>query len=285
MRASCRWLTAILLPHPSFELIQSTRSIKTSTSSLFADKRRFAERSARQEERIYELEKIQSRTCSQESELDGLKQKVFVEQYDPALFNDSHKAFKEAHNRVFAALCRYCKCNSTSRNIFFLDGQDAGTATALSAADLSLECCYVANRHKSTCIALAEWGLPNIAHGSAQQVLSKDGTFHDIPFCAFYFDGCGGHAPIIVDMLTAALDNPGLCDPLLAVGISIVGGNRDVVNKELTITRALVKLAKARGLRVDHVLDDCERYGITEEISKVEGNTLTTWFLLEEDLR
>lgn len=207
-----------------------------------------------------------------------------MEQYDPDSFSESHKAFKEKHNQVFAALCRYCGCD-TFKNIFFLDGQDAGTASALAAAKIPLECCYVANRHESTVEALKEWGLPFIAHESAQQALSEDGMFHNVPFGAYYFDGCGGHAPIIVDMVEAAFSQTRRCDPPIAIGISIVGGNRDSVDKELTIARALVRLAKARGLRVNHVLDDCERYGIEKDMSKVEGSTLTTWFLLEDDKR
>jgi hypothetical protein len=33
-------------------------------------------------------------------------------------------------------------------------------------------------------------------------------------------------------------------------------------------------------------LDDCERYGITQDfVAKVEGNTMTTWLLLVKDVR
>lgn len=289
MRQSHGWFIAFLLPHPSFELIFcGTRNInnKWKASRLFLDKRRFAERSSRQEERIYTLEELEERTADQDSELEGLKQKSFVEQYDPAAFSESHRAFKDAHNRIFVALCRYCECGcpTGTRNVFFLDGQDAGTASILSKAEISLESCYVANRHESTCQALKEFGLNHIAHGSATQALSENGIFQKIPFGAYYFDGCGGHPPILIDMLKAALDETRSCEPPIAIGISIVGGNRDVVDKELKVVRALVKLAKTRGLRVDHVLDDCERYGITQA-AKVEGGTLTAWFLLEKDDR
>jgi hypothetical protein len=285
MRPLYGWLIASLLPHPSFELIHGVRNIIKPTTRIFVDKRRFAERSSRQEERIYELEELETRTSSQDSELEGLKQKTFVEQYDPAAFSETHRAFKDSHNHVFAALCRYCECGCPTRNVFFLDGQDAGTASTLSKAEISFESCYVANRHESTCQVLKEFGLNHIAHGSAKQVLSS--IFHNIPFSAYYFDGCGGHPPILIDMLQAALDETRTtCEPPIAIGVSIVGGNRDVVDKELKIVQALVKLAKARGLRVEHVLDDCERYGITQDfVAKVEGNTMTTWLLLVKDVR
>lgn len=289
--------TVALLPTSSFGFIHSGSGIinnkqrKVNTSSrLHVGKRRFAERSARQEERIYELQRLSTRrTSDQESELKGLMNKSFVEQYDPSSFSESHASFKQAHNQVFAALCCYCGCHTdSSRNAFFLDGQNAGTASALTSKGLiPIESCYVANRHETTCKALKEWGLQHVAHASAQESLSDGGIFHSTSFGAYYFDACGGHPPIILGMLKAALDKRRTLEAPVAIGFSIVGGNRDVVNKEMEIIKSLVKLAKARGLRVDHVMDDCERYGISDnkKLSKVEGNTMTSWFLLENDIR
>jgi hypothetical protein len=268
-----------------------------SSTRLGLDKRRFLERAARQEARIYELEKKNgssseqiSLSLSERSELQGLKVSSFVEQYDPVSFSADHVDFKDQHNQAFAQLCHYCGCDDdddddeqgNNKNIFFLDGQNAGTALTLQSAGLSLDSCYVANRHESTCQALLEWGLPHVAHASAQDALKKSGDFEHVPFGAYYFDGCGGHAPIIIDMLTAALEKPYLAKPPIAVGVSLVGAS-NIVNKELQVRRRLVQLAKAHGLTVRHVLEDCERYGVDPTISFVEGTTLTTWFLLVEE--
>lgn len=223
---------------------------------------------------------------SERSELQGLKVSSFVEQYDPVSFSADHVDFKDQHNQAFAQLCHYCGCDDdekgNNKNIFFLDGQNAGTASTLQSAGLSLDSCYVANRHESTCQALLEWGLSHVAHASAQDALKKSGDFEHVPFGAYYFDGCGGHAPIVIDMLTAALDKPSLAKPPIAVGISLVGAS-NIVNKELQARRRLVQLAKVHGLNVRHVLEDCERYGVDPTISFVEGTTLTTWFLLVEE--
>lgn len=258
--------------------------VSWSSSYLSLDKRRFVERSARQEQRIYELEQREGLNPEEILELEGLRRKtLFVEQYDPSAFTAYHVQFKQRHNQVFASLCHYCDCND-NRNVFFLDGKDAGTSSTLLAAGLDLNCCYTANRHETTCLALTEWGLQHVIHASAAEALR--GVFANISFAAYYFDGCGGHPPVIVDMLTAALDKETrlIPEPPIAIGISIVGGNRDVVNKELYVVRALVKLAAAHNLRVHHVLENCERYDVEDTtISRVEGSTLTSWFLLDAD--
>jgi hypothetical protein len=48
----------------------------------------------------------------------------------------------------------------------------------------------------------------------------------------------------------------------VAVGFSIVGGNRDVLDKEQDVIRNVVLMARKCGLGVVHALDDPERYGI-----------------------
>lgn len=297
------------------------------------NKQRFQERSARQEQRIYELQQRQqqllpasSLSPQETAELDGLTSKaLFVEQYDPSSFSNEHVQFKQQHNAIFRQLCHYCHCGAllreeetddvddddgdeeeknTIRNIFFLDGPDAGTASVLLAKEaftsstsmrtISLEHCYVANRHASTCDALKGWGLTHVAHMGAADALRND--FGNVSFGAFYFDGCGGHPPIIMDMIHAAIQTTTTTtngkanktqhtniQPPIVIGFSLVGGNRDVVNKELAILRSLVDLVKPLGWRVDHVLQDCERYGMSADIlvAKVDGNTLTTWVVLE----
>jgi hypothetical protein len=70
-----------------------------------------------------------------------------------------------------------------------------------------------------------------------------------------------------------------------AIGFSLLGSMKDVVDKELSICQALNKISKESGRTMKHVLDDPERYGISKEIRKVSGgrgsNTFTTWLILE----
>ena len=60
-----------------------------------------------------------------------------------------------------------------------------------------------------------------------------------------------------------------------------MGGNRDVVGKELDVCRTLTLIARANGMRTRHVLDDPARYGLPMDIVKTEGGTFTSWMLLE----
>lgn len=264
---------------------------------LQVNKQRYEERSSRQEQRIYELELLSSPSSKESAELKGLKAKSFVEQYDPSSFTDDHVFFKKQHNEVFRQLCIYCGCGETfiddqgterARQVFFLDGPDAGTKKVLLSDfndnSIQVENLYIANRHKSTCEVLTQHGLCHVVPLNAEQALK--GPFRDILFGAYYFDGCGGHPPILIDMIQASLESISKTKPPIAIGFSIVGGNRDVVDKELVVLRALVELVKPLRIRVHHVLHDCERYGIdcnNKPISKVDGNTLTSWAILEED--
>lgn len=125
-----------------------------------------------------------------------------------------------------------------------------------------------------------------------------------VTFAAYYFDGCGGHAPVVSNMITAALEARSrygneLVDAAVpdadrgnaprrrppspvAVGFSLVGGGRDVVDKEVEVCRAVVECAKALGYReVRHALDDPWRHGLDPDTKKVEGSTLTSWLVLE----
>ena len=182
----------------------------------------------------------------------------------------------------------------SSINILYLDGPDAGTSLALKDAGINPERCFVPNRHRSTCDTLLEL-IPgiNVAHASASEAMLEGvGSFSRDCFSAFYLDGCGGHAPMIDEMISAAfLPRVGVEESELSlrspivIGFSILGGNRDVVDKEQSVVRNLVRLVKPFGLRVDHVLDDVERYGITENVNKIEGGTMTTWLMIERDVR
>jgi hypothetical protein len=264
------------------------------------------QRLARREDRISVLEELalDERTPAEQAELDGLTSRSFFkEQYDPSAFSDEHRAFKASHNEAFVALVKYCQSasllssndnkkrkhdNKKLINVFSLDGPDAGTTSALrTMAGLAPEQCYVANRHVSTCDSLVSSGLlpeENVAHASASEALGKEGQFANVVFSAYYLDGCGGHVPQLVDMLSCALlrGDTG-CDSVgpVAVGFSIVGGNRDVIDKEQDVIRNVVLMARKCGLSVVHALDDPERYGICPTVRKVSGGTMTTWLMLE----
>ena len=254
-------------------------------------------RQVNREDRIVVLEELGTdRTSSQNLEYQSLlvQQENFEEQYDATAFDDQHVAFKLQHNEAFGSLARYC-CDVTnpmnsSPKVFFLDGPDGATTASLLELGIQVEDCYVANRHSSTCKTL-ESNYPNlnVLHTSAAKAFddSMKESFSRVDFSAYYFDGCGGHVPHVVEMITAALtitapwkketNHP------IAVGFSLLGDTRNMVEKDLAITRAVAHLARARRMRTRQILDEPERYGIPATIAKTQGKTLTSWILLESD--
>lgn len=264
------------------------------------------EKSVRRENRISVLESIDVLSSSEKAELDGLL-KVrdnFEEQYSTTSFTSEHVEFKRVHNEAFVALARYCHQDRQERgyiddtttkklNVFYLDGPDCGSTNILiDSAGFDPSQCYVANRHESTCNILQEI-LPNenVICATASEALSPsedkvDKSFSDIDFAAYYFDGCGGYVPHIIQMMSSALirlDNDNQQPSRTTVGFSLMGGNKDIVEKELEICRALSIIANRRGMPTRHVLDDPIRYGIPNEICKTEGGTFTSWMLLESE--
>jgi hypothetical protein len=114
------------------------------------------------------------------------------------------------------------------------------------------------------------------------------GALAHIDFMAYYFDGCGGFVPHIVDMVTAALSRPTFDSTKpMALGYSLLGGNKDVIGKELIVSQTVTKLARQRGMTVIHALDDPSRYGLSSNVKKVNGpgggGTFTTWLLLQPE--
>ena len=220
-------------------------------------------------------------------------------------------------------------------NIFVLDGPDGKSTRALIAGGFKADQCYVANRHESTCAALrkvesdsAGLGLggmlppENIVCASATEALFQGGAYcndresdrdeawrlgrmeagqlGNIDFSVYYFDGCGGYAPPVNRMLSAAFlgrdqdregDDPSSPSSAVAVGFSIVGGNRDVMDKEVQVTRHLTQMMKEQmqgidgginnAIRVCHVFDDPVKYGVSKSLRKIGGGTMTSWFVLE----
>jgi len=248
-----------------------------------------AQRLVSRENRIAILSEMMERSDAEEAELTGLLSKNFREQYDPSLFTEEHVRFKQDHNQALCDLALYCQQQRHQDNsdipnhepisILYLDGPDAQTTLALQQR--GFQHLYVVNRHEESCQAL-EAHLPadNIICDNVQEALSQD-PLRDIMFGAYYLDGCGGHAPQIMAMLEGALAHRAPCSTCIAVGWSIVGGNRDVIHKHMQCVQKLVALAKDMNMTVQHVLDDPERYGVNVRLNMVEGSTFTTWFVLE----
>ena len=69
----------------------------------------------------------------------------------------------------------------------------------------------------------------------------------------------------------------------MAVGFSLLGDTRNMVEKDMMVTRFLAKLARSRKMRTRQVLDEPELYGIDPNIPKTLGNTLTSWILIESE--
>jgi len=260
-------------------------------------------------------------------------------------FKEAHNAVFLALVKYCSRRVPFSSSLPTSVNAFYLDGPAAGTTLALRAGGVDLSHCFVANRHVETCQSLVGAGLPpaNVAYEWAAEALRRfpgshglgtsssstadrthdtatqsddrnicdggGGSLSDIEFGAFYFDGCGGYAPVVADMVTAALSGRGSgakgatekegnndfsfgsngairqssppSNPV-AVGFSLVGGNRDVLDKEIAVVRRVVELAKEAGFtRVVHVLDDPSKFGVDPDTCKVDASTLTTWLVLE----
>jgi hypothetical protein len=69
------------------------------------------------------------------------------------------------------------------------------------------------DRHEANCLAFSEWGLWDACHASATEALSGGGELENNPFAVHYFDGCGGHPPITINMLTVAYNMQQLPEP------------------------------------------------------------------------
>lgn len=254
-----------------------------------------------------------ARTLAEESEYQSLQrqQHIFEETYDITAFDDLHIAFKEQHNLAFSALARYCFDSSSNHGystltpkVFYLEGPDGGTTQTLqNIGDIAIADCFVANRHGSTCDILSEkYPDLNVIHASATDALIDTGaalgssnsstSFSGIDFCAYYFDGCGGHVPQITDMMEAAFShysssedspNQNQYPRRMAVGFSLLGDTRNMVEKDMMVTRFLARLARSRKMRSRQVLDEPELYGIDPNIPKTQGHTLTSWILIESE--
>jgi hypothetical protein len=254
-------------------------------------------------------------TDAERAELNGLlrSRENYEEQYNSKDFSEDHIEFKAIHNDVFACLVQWCEKerkkasgeDPVTTNVFFLDGPDGGTASSLiNKGDLAPTQCYVANRHESTCFALRQNSgglLPeeNVVHATSSEALTKgalgakqQGALAHLEFTGFYFDGCAGYVPHIINMMSSALlvlddDHDQKQGYPIAVGYSLLGGTKNVVEKELEVSRALTLIARSRGMNIVHALDDPSRFGLPPNVPKLGGkfgNTFTTWLILQPNI-
>jgi len=223
---------------------------------------------------------------------------------------------------------------TTTTNLFYLDGPDSRTSTAvIQKGNYTPAQCYVANRHPYSC-ALLRQILPetnvlhatcceaftttttnttiranknNSGHSSSTSTSTPPSTFASIDFTSYYFDGCGGYVPHIIDMISSALVTVGKVTAVveevqegrnngpaghvslpIIIGYSVLGGAKDVIDKELQINRAITTIAQQQlKMRMIHVLDNPQKYGLSTNptLSKISetSNTFTTWLLLEPE--
>ena len=272
---------------------------EASVSRRTGERLRRLEKAARREDRIEALLILDTSSPAEQAELAGLlrARESFEEQYDATSFTPEHVDFKRMHNEAFASLALQCHTLRIRHSddedsggkiprVFYLDGPDAATTTALVRRGFPLASCFVANRHASTVDTLRKI-LPrtNVAHATAAEALTPgaEGGFSELEFAAYYFDGCGGFAPHVIGMMRAALLSSKARRPSpVAVGFSLTGG-KGMIGRELQVCRALSEIAGTVGMRTRHTMDDPKRYKMPQNIPKTEGNTFTTWMLLEED--
>eukprot|EP00536_Pseudo-nitzschia_multiseries_P004602 jgi/Psemu1/323529/estExt_fgenesh1_pg.C_770015 len=245
----------------------------------------------------------------------------FEEQYDATEFTDEHLRFKDLHNDAFVRLIRTGSALIRDGNLdpdrCFVANRHESTCASLrrSGGGLLPDSNVV---HATASEALSKAATTVFTGGDDLQLeleldsnsesnpesQQQQGALAHVSFQGYYFDGCAGFAPLITNMMSSALlrlegdddenDNGDdgeeqRADPRrhIVVGYSLIGGgsqkshSASMVENELFVTRALTTIAKTRGMRVCHALDDPERYGLDPKLPKVVGNTFTTWLILE----
>lgn len=220
--------------------------------------------------------------------------------YDASHFTAAHRAFKDSHNTIFAALAEYCCSSAADANLFYLDGANGGTTRSLLAAGFGMDQLYSANLFDATVEALRTnpaTRLKHIVPGRAEDALAVGGCFAHVPFAALYIDGCGGTTSPVIAAIDAAMgaagDQRGRLEqaappPKMAVGFTLTLAEptgRALSDREQDVVRAVVAAARRAGYAgpVRHVGDEPERYGVDPATCKREQGTLTTWLIVGDD--
>lgn len=236
--------------------------------------------------RIAELQSRNTLTTSSSSrELNSLMR---ADSYDSRLFSDAHRHFKCIHNNAFVILARYCLKNSSSARVFYLDGYDGSTTSALLAAGFLLNDLFVANIFPDTVQNLkSSHGLANIFLGRAQDALASEPLMR-IQFAAYYLDCCGGSPGPIIDMIDAIFSNTKRnLLPLprrFVVGITLTESDpsgRSLADREQDVTTTLSRHARLSNYTMEYVGDDPEKYGLKESPQRRHGCTQTVWLVMQ----
>eukprot|EP00966_Prymnesium_polylepis_P322556 7378809-Prymnesium_polylepis.1 len=235
--------------------------------------------------RLGELHQLASaRTAAEQRELDGLLSRG--ETYDADGHSADHRAFKDAHNRIFASLAAFAAAASTDdASCFFLDGPDGATTAALRKAGFGTDQLHTVNLFESTCAALRRppHALVHVHPGCAELELARP-PLSSTPFAAFYLDGCSGSAAPLVAAVDAIFDERrrDLHPARVAIGFTLTRAEpsgRSLGDRELDVLRALAAGCRAHGFAPPvHVADEPALWGL-EAVGKEEGGTLTTWVL------
>jgi hypothetical protein len=206
--------------------------------------------------------------------------------YCPADYSAAHRAFKAEHNEVFALLAQ--RLGGADARVFYLDGPDGGSTVALRARGFTTDQLHVANPHAETCAALSAppASLVHLTQSRAELALAEPRTAAT-PFCAAYFDGCGGGTAPIIAMIQALLHErrkPQLCAVrALAIGFTLTRaepGGSSLGDRELQVTRALAAAARDAGFSPPiHVLDEPGGWGLPAAGKEHDG-TLTAWVVV-----
>lgn len=211
--------------------------------------------------------------------------------YDSKTFSDSHLQFKSRHNSVFIQLAKYCSIRGiSSTQVFYLDGIDGATTEALRNSGFNSSNLYIANLFHNTANILKNTHLiENTFIGRAEDILLLQ-VLKDIPFAAYYFDGCGGSATPIIAMIRAIFSHTKGKDILVlplqfAVGITLTEADPDrrhIADREQDITRYLSNQCHINNYNMEYVGDQPEKYNLFESPPRREGSTQTTWFVIKK---
>ena len=252
-------------------LVQGAAALSTNAGAALQRAHKVAARANRLDD-LLRSSRSGALTTAEGKEMAGL---TSADTYDEDTFSAEHATFKDAHNRAFATLARFC--GGTDGDAFFLDGPAGKTTQALFAAGFDRSRLCTANWHPSTCAALlaAPHGLANVANAHAEDALRTH--FSDVPFSALYLDGCGGATRPVIACIDALFSQPGRqLPPILAFGFTLTEAEptgRSLMDREVDVNRALMAACRMRGYAMRHVADEPEAFGVDASVPKREGGT------------